>query len=139
MDTKQIIAIRKDLNMRKGKIAAQASHASMSFLTKNMAILTDYDYDHMVGTKYGDVSFGPHALEIEHWLNHSFRKICVYVNSEQELDDLHQKALDAGLISHMIIDNGATEFNGVPTKTCLAIGPHDDTKFKGLTDHLPLL
>jgi PTH2 family peptidyl-tRNA hydrolase len=39
----------------------------------------------------------------------------------------------------MIEDNGATEFNGVKTKTCCAIGPHSDEKFEGVTDHLPLL
>jgi PTH2 family peptidyl-tRNA hydrolase len=80
-----------------------------------------------------------HAGEINHWLRNSFRKICVYVNSEEELEAVHQKALDSGLMSHMIEDNGATEFNGVKTKTCCAIGPHVDGKFEGITDHLPLL
>jgi len=79
------------------------------------------------------------AEEIYYWLQNSFRKICVYVNSEEELKDLHQKALDKGLMSHMIEDNGATEFNGVKTLTCLAIGPHYDQRFEGITDHLPLL
>ena len=81
----------------------------------------------------------PQSEEITHWLQNSFRKIVCYVNSEQELKDLHQKALDKGLMSHMITDNGATEFNGVKTLTCLAIGPHEDSKFEGITDHLPLL
>jgi PTH2 family peptidyl-tRNA hydrolase len=39
----------------------------------------------------------------------------------------------------MIEDNGATEFNGVKTKTCCAIGPAIEEKFVGITDHLPLL
>jgi PTH2 family peptidyl-tRNA hydrolase len=55
------------------------------------------------------------------------------------LIDLHQKALDSGLISHLIEDNGATEFNGIKTLTCCAIGPHFDERFEGVTDHLPLL
>jgi PTH2 family peptidyl-tRNA hydrolase len=79
------------------------------------------------------------AWEIDHWLSNSFRKICVYVNSEEELDALKEKAEESGLEVHLIIDNGATEFNGIPTKTCLAIGPHWDHKFEGITDHLPLL
>lgn len=130
--------MRRDLKMRRGKEISQASHASMSFLTKGG--LVDYDYQNV----YRDDFFhkdleSKHVEEITHWLENSFRKICVYVNSEQELDELHQKALDKGLISHMVIDNGATEFNGVLTKTALAIGPHESSKFEGLTDHLPLL
>lgn len=135
--TKQVIAIRKDLNMRKGKIAAQASHASMSFLTKGMS--SSYGLGSTLPSFTTDTFFVEEAQEIRHWLKNSFRKICVYVNSEQELKDLHQKALDSGLISHIVEDNGATEFNGVKTLTCCAIGPHYEERFEGITDHLPLL
>jgi len=136
MDTKQIIVMRKDLNMRKGKMCAQASHASMAFLTKGMYWASVNDgFEFSTETIYD----WREVEEINHWLNNSFRKICVYVNSEEELRELHQKALDNGLISHMITDNGATEFNGVKTLTALAIGPHWDSKFEGITDKLPLL
>lgn len=128
--------MRKDLNMRKGKMCAQASHASMAFLTKGMYWASVNDgFEFSTETIYD----WREVKEINHWLNNSFRKICVYVNSEEELRELHQKALDNGLISHMITDNGATEFNGVPTMTCCAIGPHWDFKFEGITDKLPLL
>jgi PTH2 family peptidyl-tRNA hydrolase len=136
MNTKQVIAIRKDLNMRKGKMCAQASHACMAFLTKGMYWASVNDgFEFSTETIYD----WREVEEINHWLNNSFRKICVYVNSEEELRELHQKALDNGLISHMITDNGATEFNGVKTLTALAIGPHWDSKFEGITDQLPLL
>jgi PTH2 family peptidyl-tRNA hydrolase len=125
-NTKQVIVMRKDLNMRKGKIAAQAGHACMAFITKN---IISWLVRFLLGREQ----------ESAHWLQHSFRKICVSVDSEEELEAIHQKALDKGLISHMITDNGTTEFNGVPTKTCLAIGPHWDEKFDGVTDKLPLL
>jgi len=134
MNTKQVLVVRKDLNMRKGKIAAQCAHASMSFLTKRGIIFRTSPWDYFRTSIYSS-----NVDEIEHWLDNSFRKICLYVESEEELDAIYQKALDNGLISHMVIDNGATEFNGVPTKTVVAIGPHEDSKFIGLTDHLPLL
>jgi len=127
--------MRKDLNMRRGKQIAQGSRASMAFITKNFSISQTID-------SQGDPCFFAcltFTEEINHWLENSFRKICVYVNSEEELQAVHQKALDSGLVSYMIEDNGATEFNGVKTKTCCAIGPHVDEKFKGITDHLPLL
>ena len=138
MNTKQVIVIRKDLKMRVGKACAQASHASMAFLTDGMVVLQERgtDVHYLDNTLTSDRE---EAEEIQHWLCNSFRKICVYVNSEEELDALKEKAEEAGLMVHLIDDNGATEFNGVLTKTCLAIGPHWDHKFEGITDHLPLL
>ncbi len=135
-NTKQIIVIRKDLKMRTGKACAQASHASMSFLTKSGSNVFD-DYH---SAYYRTANFDKNwVYELSHWLQNSFRKIVVYVNSEEELTEVHQKALASGLISHLITDNGATEFNGIPTMTCCAIGPHWDSKFEGITDKLPLL
>ena len=139
MNTKQVIVVRKFPNLRTGKYCSQVAHASMSFLTKGGGVYCN------LGTGIPQVDYfmssveESHAGEINHWLRNSFRKICVYVNSEEELETVHQKALDSGLMSHMIVDNVATEFNGVKTKTCCAIGPHVDEKFEGITDHLPLL
>ena len=139
MNTKQIIVVRKFPSLRTGKYCSQVAHASMSFLTKGGGVYCN------LGTGIPQVDYfmssveESHVQEINHWLRNSFRKICVYVNSEEELEAVHQKALDNGLMSHMIEDNGATEFNGVKTKTCCAIGPHVDKKFEGITDHLPLL
>ena len=133
--------MRKDLNMRKGKMIAQGSHASMAFLTQKMNLQKTMGYGiHHHETRYLSQAYDEkQAIEITSWLTSSFRKICVYVNSKEELEAVHQKALDNGLISHMIEDNGATEFNGVKTKTCCAIGPAIEEKFVGITDHLPLL
>ena len=139
MNTKMVIVVRKFPSLRTGKYCSQVAHASMSFLTKGGGVYCN------LGTGIPQVDYfmssveESHVQEINHWLRNSFRKICVYVNSEEELETVHQKALDSGLMSHMIVDNGATEFNGVKTKTCCAIGPHFCHKFEGLTDHLPLL
>jgi peptidyl-tRNA hydrolase len=113
----------------------------MAFLTQKMNLQKTMGYGiHHHETRYLSQAYDEkQAIEITSWLTSSFRKICVYVNSEEELEAVHQKALDSGLISHMIVDNGATEFNGVKTKTCCAIGPASDHKFKNVTDHLPLL
>ena len=76
---------------------------------------------------------------LQQWLDGSFTKITVSVNSEQELLDLQAKAEAAGLLNYLITDNGKTEFHGVPTRTALAIGPARDEDLKPLTGHLPLL
>lgn len=77
------------------------------------------------------------AMDI--WLTGAFTKICVYVNSEQELKDVYQKAKDAGLLCSIIEDNGQTEFHGVPTFTAVAIGPHLPEQLDPITGKLPLL
>jgi PTH2 family peptidyl-tRNA hydrolase len=126
MEHKQVIVLRKDLNMRKGKMVAQGAHASMR------AILNG-------ARREGDALIIPLDARNEPWLCGRFKKICVSVNSESELLALHQRALDTGLITALIRDAGLTEFGGVPTYTALAIGPDEDVKVDELTKDLPLL
>lgn len=132
-NVKQVLVIRKDLNMRKGKMAAQASHASLGAVL-SCAINKD---DSFTGypMKMIPMDDGP----LKDWLEHSFTKICVSVDSEQELLDIHQKAVEAGLINCLITDNGNTEFNGVPTLTCCAIGPAYSDEIDKITGGLKLL
>jgi len=132
-NSKQVLVWRNDLKVRKGKFGVQLSHASMAFLTRNLY------FTHL--QRFGAITDfkAPFVDEVEHWLRHSFRKIVCYVDNEEELVNLHERAIELGFCSHLIEDNGATEFHGVPTKTCIAIGPHWDEKFVGLTDNLPLL
>lgn len=125
-DVKQVIVVRKDLNMRKGKIAAQAAHASLSFLTKKLR-------------KKGKIDLMDLSDEEQAWISGSFAKVVVYVTSEEELLEVYQKALGAGLTVHLITDAGKTEFGGQPTKTCIGVGPHKSAKFDGITSDLPLL
>lgn len=126
MEHKQVIVMRKDLNMRKGKLVAQGAHASMG------AILGQCkkDGDKLV-LDLNDERMAP-------WLTGRFKKICVYVNTEQELLDIHEAAKAAGLITSLIVDAGLTEFNGVPTKTAVAVGPDREDKVDAICKHLPL-
>lgn len=113
---KQVIVMRTDLNMRKGKMVAQGAHASMAAVIRNI--------DH----KY-----------VQEWLATDFTKVCLQISSEAELDQLWEHANCRSMITSRITDNGKTEFNGVKTKTCIAIGPAPEEMFVGLTDHLKLL
>jgi PTH2 family peptidyl-tRNA hydrolase len=80
------------------------------------------------------------AEELE-WINNGkMTKATVYVDTEEELKAIYAKAM-LGLNHppcHMITDSGKTEFGGVPTVTCLAIGPDDAEKIDRITGHLPL-
>ena len=123
---KQVIVIRKDLKMRRGKEIAQGAHASMAFLSYLVQ-------DALIRNSIPLLT----AEQIE-WVKGRFTKICLQVNSEEELLDIKKKAEEAGLVVHLITDAGLTEFDGVPTNTCLAIGPHDSEKIDKVTGHLNL-
>lgn len=127
MSTKQVIVLRKDLNMRKGKMVAQGSHASLAVFTK------------LVQRPYESEMTIPLTEAMQEWLNDSFRKICVSVNSEKELRDIYEQAEKAGLPCSLMLDNGLTEFGGVPTYTAVAVGPAKDEDINPITGSLPLL
>lgn len=129
---KQVIVMRKDLNMRKGKMVAQGAHASMKVILDRM-----HDIDLFSGsTAFGMIDI-PTAMQ--KWIDGLFTKVCVSVDSEQELIDIYTKAKEAGIPCSMIEDSGLTEFNGVVTKTCIAIGPEYPEKLDPITGHLKLL
>lgn len=135
METKQVIIIRKDLNMRKGKMIAQGAHASMGAIL-SAAKETNTD---MASITISLVDEQNQLTPLGHWLNGRFKKITVSVNSEAELLSLAQKAKEASIIHALIQDSGLTEFGGVPTYTALAIGPDYPEKIDKLTGNLPLL
>jgi peptidyl-tRNA hydrolase, PTH2 family len=113
---KQVIVMRRDLNMRRGKEVAQGAHAAMMFLADQRPLT---------------------AVETR-WLTGQMAKICVRVKSEAELMDVGIQAHNAGLTVKVVTDAGHTEFNGVPTRTCLAIGPDLVEKIDAITRDLKL-
>ena len=127
MNVKQMIVIRKDLKMRRGKEIAQGAHASMTWLSYR---IQDAIEGNPVASYFNQ--------EEEAWLFGPFTKICLRVDSEEELHEVHKKALEAGLLSYMCVDSGKTEFDGVPTPTCVAIGPNEAEKIDEITGDLKL-
>ena len=120
MDTKQVIVIRRDLKMRRGKEIAQGAHAAAGWLIRKLAssrALTDAE---------------------RQWLSTGTRKICVTVTSEEELLRLDDLAKENGLTAELILDRGDTEFGGVLTWTALAIGPDYDDRIDPVTRDLTL-
>ena len=116
-NTKMVIVMRTDLNMRKGKMVAQGAHAAMAILTKC--------------PEYPPI--------LRKWLEKSYTKVCVGVDSKEELVELYDKAKKAGVLCSLIVDNGQTEFKGIPTATCAAIGPDYCEAIDVITGGLKLL
>lgn len=127
--TKQVIVIRRDLRMRRGKEIAQGAHASTAWLADRV----------LQGMRMnGTVNHLTLSAAERSWLQSSFRKVTVRVNSEEELIAVYQTAIEAGLVVHLVTDRGLTEFGGVPTRTCLAVGPDYDDLVDPVTGDLEL-
>lgn len=108
--------MRKDLKMPRGKEIAQGAHASMK---ATLLHLED--------------------PRVKEWLSGNFTKIAVGVSSEEELQAVYNQAKEAGLIAEIIIDSGLTVFKGIPTMTCIAIGPDTHENLQPVTGELKLL
>ena len=106
-----------DSRKAKGKIAAQAGHACVDVVLK---------------------ALNKNDNRIKEWLMQGSTKICVYVDSEEELLNVAKIAYEKGIAASIITDAGMTEFHNVPTKTCLALEPLPTDVADELTGHLPL-
>jgi len=136
--SKMMIVVRHDLKMRKGKIAAQSGHACVEAILAALAkedrlqdICFEGDWATLKPTNKP-------ATPLSEWFEKGMAKICVYVNSEEELKEIDRKAKEAGIISVMILDAGMTEFHGEPTYTCLAFEPQPAEVVAPITGDLPL-
>ena len=88
---KQIIIARKDLGMSAGKLAAQVSHASMAFLTKeikeNSCLLFDDVYD---------TTFYINKDLFEGWINGIFTKVVLQAKNRNQLMKAVEMAEELG-------------------------------------------
>lgn len=124
---KQVICIRTDLNMRKGKMVSQGAHASMKVF-----------FDRMSNSGGGSWECNM-TKEMEIWTQTIFTKIVVKCDSEKKLLDTYNKTVIAKIPCALIQDCGLTEFKGVPTYTCIAIGPDVSSKIDLITGEFQLL
>lgn len=137
---KQMIVMRRDLKMRKGKIAAQAGHACVEAV---LMALAREDRLNQVRVSPGggwvyleDEGVAPTALS--DWFDAGVAKVCVYVDSEEELLELAALGRERGFACALVHDAGLTEFHGESTFTCLAFEPLRADEIDPLTGDLPL-
>jgi PTH2 family peptidyl-tRNA hydrolase len=124
---KQVIVMRKDLNLSKGRLVTQGAHASVAFLTDKMkANLSNPEALWWVNLSQAE----------KEWIYGTFYKICLSVDSEKELLDIGTKAFNLGLKVHYIQENDLFKES---TFTCISIGPDYSSKIDSVTKHLKLL
>ena len=111
---KQVILVREDLKLTRGKMSAQASHASVAAVLKS------------------------HKDDIKKWQDQGMKKVILKVKDKEELYAYKQKAEDAGLVAALITDAGHTHLEP-GTTTCLGIGPDKAEKIDKVTGMLSLM
>jgi len=115
--TKMVMAVRMDLKMGKGKIAAQCCHAAVAAFKKGK-------------------SRSPKLVKA--WEEDGSRKIAVKAKDEDELLTVFAIAKSLGLITAIIQDAGRTQIEA-GSKTVVAIGPGPEEQIDQVTRHLGLL
>jgi peptidyl-tRNA hydrolase, PTH2 family len=110
---KQIVMVREDLKLPKGKMAAQVAHASVDAVLKaDKSVLSS-------------------------WRNEGMMKIVVKVKDQADLYKHIQQAKDLGLTTSVITDAGRTVV-APGTVTCGAIGPASVTDIDKITGELSI-
>ena len=132
---KQIIIVRKDLQMSPGKLAAQVSHASMAFLTNAIRNNWSQWIDYVKGTEYktyysAELTFDKDLFE--QWIDGEFTKCVLKAKNKSQLLKAKTLAEEMGMTENedffCIYDNCHTELtpedNG-RTLTCIGFKPMD--------------
>ena len=115
-EIKQVIAVRTDLGMGKGKIAAQVGHACV------------------MGAEHVRKS---HPEWWSEWWTGQ-EKVVVKVSGIKELQEVKRHAIDLNLPWSEISDAGHTQL-APGTTTCISIGPAPENLIDKITGDLKLL
>lgn len=111
---KQVMIVRRDLKMGKGKIAAQCCHGAIGSYKK-----TDSE-------------------KIRKWENTGYAKVVCKADSLEELLELKKTADEMGISNYLVVDAGRTQLP-TSTTTVLALGPDEDEIIDKVTGDLKLL
>lgn len=114
MQYKQVILVRDDLKLSKGKLAVQVAHASV------------------------DCALKTQKIKLDAWKSEGMKKAVLKVKDLEELHEYLKMANNKGLTTALITDAGLTQIP-TGTTTCLGIGPDEEDKIDTVTGKLKLL
>ena len=111
---KQVIVIRKDLKMDKGKLSAQVAHASLGSYKRAEGKIKNK------------------------WESEGEKKVVLAIESLKELLEIKEDIERAGIPNFLVKDAGRTALPA-GTITALGIGPEEETKIDKITGKLKML
>ena len=114
MKYKQVILVREDLKLPKGKLASQVAHASLDVVSKSDKEI------------------------VEKWKKQGAKKVVLKIADEKELIKYMSIAQNENLKTALIKDAGHTVVES-GTITCLGIGPDLDSKIDKVTGNLKMV
>ncbi|WP_461864522.1 peptidyl-tRNA hydrolase Pth2 [Thermococcus sp.] len=114
---KQVMVIRRDLKLSRGKMAVQVAHGAVTAALKAQKEKPEW---------------------FKAWFHEGQKKVVVKAENEEELFQLKTEAEKLGIPTALIRDAGLTE---IPpgTLTCLAVGPAPEELVDRVTGHLKLV
>ncbi|MBU1974979.1 MAG: peptidyl-tRNA hydrolase Pth2 [Nanoarchaeota archaeon] len=113
-ELKQIILVRDDLKLPKGKLAAQVGHAVI------------------------DAVFASNKKLVKKWKDQGMKKVVLKVKDEKELLLYESKLQDENIVTCTIVDAGHTVVSP-GTLTCLGVGPAPEEKLDKILGHLKMM
>lgn len=143
---KMVFVVRNDLNMGKGKIAAQCCHAAVGLYRNILYENTSYfaqtqllfSSSNSEPTQITNQDMQQWKQYLHDWEVTAEAKICLKADSDKELDNLFQKCLQQRLNCYLVVDAGRTQIEA-GSKTVLGIGPAPVELIDTVTKHLKLL
>ena len=114
MAYKQVILVRQDLKLPKGKLAAQVAHASV------------------------EAAMASGKAAISHWRRGGQKKIVLKVASLEELETFQRLFREAGMVTALITDAGHTVVEP-GTVTCLGVGPDEEKRIDTISGRLKMV
>ena len=128
IESKQVLVMKKFNSQRIGKYISQGSHASVGALLSIGAL--DESKDNYIIPLTDPF--------VKAWIIGKFKKITLYVDTDEQLLSIYNAAKVANLPASLIEDSGLTEYKGVPTLTAVGIGPANPAKIDEITGNLKL-
>lgn len=122
-DPIQMLIVPKDLEISPGKLMAQTAHASVAAILKLGHMDLPPTEEPQALNYVIPIACDEQGKALLHWMTKSFPKVTLECKNAVQLKKLYDQAVEAGLPCSYIEDLGRTEFGGVPTPTCVAIGP----------------